>query len=86
MFNRVEYFEPDEFAESISKVVLSIAIDQRIQIVLCLAIAIVVLSSWLLRQMCRHGLSVRTIIITLLALVFVLSVVNNHFLLIQVIM
>jgi len=84
MYNHVEYFKPEEFAESISKVVLSIAMDPRIQIALCLSIFFVVLTSWLLRQIFRHGFSVRSLVVTLLALVFVISVVNNHFLLTQV--
>ncbi len=86
MFSHVEYFEPHEFAENMSKVVLSIAMDPRIQIALYLVIVAVVLSSWLLRQIYRHGFSVRSLIITLLVLVFVISVVNNHFLLTQVLL
>ncbi len=84
MFSHVEYFKPEEFSESISKAVLSIAMDPRIQIALCLIILVMVLSSWLFRQICRHGFSVWSLVVTLLTLIFVISVINNHILLTQV--
>lgn len=83
MFSHVHYFEPEEFAESMSKAILSIALDPRVQISLCLVIVVVIMFSILGRQICRHGFSVKSLVVTLLVFVFIISVVNNHFLITQ---
>lgn len=84
MFRHVEYFKPEEFAESISKAVISIALDPRVQIALFLIIVVITMVSLLANQIQRHGFSVKSLIASLLMLVFIISVVNNHFLIIQV--
>lgn len=83
MFNHIEHFKPEEFAESFSKTVISIALDPRVQIALFFVIIVLIMSSILFNQICRHKFSLKSLIITLLVLVFIISTINNHFLIIQ---
>lgn len=83
MYSHVEYFKPDEFAESISKIIISIAVDPRVQIALFLIIIVMTMFTILINQIRKHKFSIRSLIITLLVLFFIVSVVNNHFLIMQ---
>jgi hypothetical protein len=41
MFSHIQYFKPDEFTEMVSKVVISVAQDPRVQIGLVLTIIVI---------------------------------------------
>lgn len=84
MFTHVQYFKPDEFTEMITKVVVSVAQDPRVQMGLALIIIVSSMATVLCNQIRRHKFSVKSLVITLFILSFIISVVNNHFLIIQV--
>lgn len=83
MFSHVQYFQPEKLTESISKVVISVALDPRVQIALFLVIIVTTIGSVLLNQLCKNKLSIKSLIVSLLMLMFIISVINNHFLIIQ---
>lgn len=84
MFTHVQYFKPDEFTEMVTKVVISVAQDPRVQISLVLIIIVTSMATVLCNQIRRHKFSVKSLVIALFILSFIISVVNNHFLIIQV--
>lgn len=84
MFTHVQYFKPDEFTEMVTKIVISVAQDPRVQIGLVLIIIVTSMTTVLCNQIRRHKFSVKSLVIALFILSFIISVVNNHFLIIQV--
>jgi len=84
MFSHVDSFEPEEFADIIKKVIFSIVMDQEIQIAIYLVVAFFVAFFWIQRQISTNSLSGKSAAFTLLSLLFVMSVVNNHNTLLQV--
>ena len=81
MLSHADYNEQENFSERLNKRVVSFLINPQIQITICLTILLV----WLLRHLCTNRLSVSSLIVSLLVSLFVISVVNNHYLLIEVI-
>ncbi len=84
MFNHVEHFKPEEFVENLSKTIISIALDPRVQIALFLLVTVFSAISILINQIRMHRFSLKFLVVVLLVLTFIVSVVNNHFLIIQV--
>lgn len=83
MFSHVEHFKVEAYAEQLSKVVISVALDARVQIALVLMIIVIIMASILFNQIRKNKFTVKSLVLMMIMLVFIISVVNNHFLIIQ---
>lgn len=83
MFRAVEYRKQERLIETLSKSVFTTITDPRVQMAFFSSIILIIMFTILFRQIRLFKFSIPTFLLILLVSSFIVSIVNNHFKLIQ---